>query len=424
MLFIAAIENTNMTSMRTPLSGATTQTPPAMRMSPMTPMTLPITYHPAPDMHALRNIVSGKRDRAHPSDDAEAYESPGPARKHSMVIAMPSLDQMDALCAAVVTPTDTQKMSFMGEQMRVLAGGISGSYGTTRQICDDKKCKYVVKIINTDGTPAKHVVVEAETLKLASNAGVSPKYHAHKLCNGYGIIVMDRMDMTLSRFIHANALEPHEKVALANMVYDVVRRMHDAGIYHQDLHTGNVMVSMNRQGEVIDVKVIDYGKAIVVRGGLPTFVRACDLALLYYGFAKSDRMWDRELHPWEWSETSMCRMGMPMPRPFVHGGPSLPRAAIMAVVAYSDVILLPFDKKCPQQNEEFGINKVRTRPDLVYEALAECDGFAEFVRLSHDATEKRNGGWGAFISAYTATGPVQARCIHIFKQTYEDAPFV
>jgi tRNA A-37 threonylcarbamoyl transferase component Bud32 len=403
-----------------------------------TPMTLPITYpaaHPALDMYALGAIATSGRSgkRAHPSrDGAEADgadESPGPARLRFAaavigVRAMPSLDQMDALCAAVLTPTDTQSMTFMGEQMRVLAGGISGSYGMTRQICDDKKCKYVVKIIDTKiidnhGTSARHVMVEAETLKLASNAGVSPKYHAHKLCNGHGIIVMDRMDMTLARFMYSNALEPHEKVALANMVYDVVRRMHDVGIYHQDLHTGNVMVSMNGQGEVVDVKVIDFGKAIVVRGGLPAFVRACDLALLYYGFARDER-------PWGWSESSLCRHDMPMPRPFAHGGPSLPRAAIMAVVTYSDFMFLPFNTKCPKQKEEFDNRiTVYTRPDLVYEALAECDGFAEFVRRSHDASAHgAHGGWGAFISAYTATGVVRSRCIHIFKQTYDDAPFV
>jgi hypothetical protein len=297
-------------------------------------------------------------------------------------------------------------------RMRVVGGGTSGTFGTTRVICDDQNmCKYVVKFVrtndyaNTDGTCVKHFRIEANMLRVASDAGVAPTYHTFEVCGGgrHGVIVMDRMDMSLSQLLRSRNMNYVEITKLANMVYAVVRKMHDIGILHQDLHAGNVMVNLDkRSNEVNEVKIIDYGKAIRIDGVVPPFLRACDLAILYYGFA-------RPRLNWKWGDESMCKLRFPLPPPAIRGGVSIPRAAVIAAVAHADEILFKDNARCPHNEKG---DPVATRPDFIYEALSECKGFDTFVFESFDVID----GWGQYICVAQATPDIAERCQQIFEQ--------
>jgi hypothetical protein len=191
---------------------------------------------------------------------------------------------------------DDRLMVIQGDQ--TLAQGRSGVIRAIR--VGSVMSPYVAKIVPAVGV-AQDVSFRmgADVSRLAGLIDVGPLISTDFMCDGQGVLVMDRLDMTLAAYIIRNyeaeksGADPVRRAhvdATMKRVFDVVTRMHDGGIFHQDLHAGNVM--LRAVGfEVSDVRVIDFGRAIPCMRPVPSFLRACDWVTLFYGFVGDDGLW-------------------------------------------------------------------------------------------------------------------------------------
>lgn len=77
------------------------------------------------------------------------------------------------------------------------------------------------------------------------------------------------------------AAAPPELGALLDALASLAGRLHDAGLWHRDLHTGNVLVA-EAAGAAPDLALVDVQRVRALPFALPAALRARDLALLYY----------------------------------------------------------------------------------------------------------------------------------------------
>ena len=218
---------------------------------------------------------------------------------------------------------ETHAISIGGREMFVQRGTFArGSYGRVKQLCERADgggaCPYVAKIVAfSDGlgkTRRECFRMEADISRMASARGFGPRVVDTFECSKFGVIIFARCDTDLAAFITTGAATTTAATAeLAAKIYAVVDQMHQAGVYHQDLHVRNIMLVGG------DVRVIDFGLAIPIGQPLTPFLRACDLAVLYYGKPDERGQWAHTI--------SMCR---PIKMALPPGGIS--RDAVRAVV--------------------------------------------------------------------------------------------
>ncbi|MBI4570132.1 MAG: hypothetical protein HY719_17205 [Planctomycetes bacterium] len=132
-----------------------------------------------------------------------------------------------------------------------------------------------------------HAWHEGRALRALAALGLGPAVFAtiEKRRFGFlpwrGIIVME----DLAGYLPLPALglcdsRPSCGAALAETLGDAVRRMHDAGFEHRDLHPRNVLVRFDARSAAYDPRFIDCRKARLGRRPLPPAVRARDRAPL------------------------------------------------------------------------------------------------------------------------------------------------
>lgn len=106
---------------------------------------------------------------------------------------------------------------------------------------------------------------EAANGRLMGELGVGPAVHGATVCRSndtwVGLITMDNVapSMTLQRW-RAEASKKGVEAAEA-MLRAKLKKMHDASLFHQDLHSGNVLVAYagSVKKTAKDVFIIDYG---------------------------------------------------------------------------------------------------------------------------------------------------------------------
>lgn len=130
----------------------------------------------------------------------------------------------------------------------------------------DGSCEWVVKVIQPVATSEEQRKFEQELMisTLASEKGFGPKVLKGWQCEGKGYIIMERLDVTLAKYIAANGEVVDEPVQ--KMLVDTVTKMCQAGVIHDDLHEDNVMLKVDKKtGKPTHVYVIDYGLASLPR---------------------------------------------------------------------------------------------------------------------------------------------------------------
>jgi predicted Ser/Thr protein kinase len=99
--------------------------------------------------------------------------------------------------------------------------------------------------------------------RVAAAAGVAPRLHDGYACCSrfgecYGLLVMDRVrGVALHDWLRKPKLSLAARQAVAAALEAAVRKLHARGVYHNDLHPGNVMVTGGGKGVVI----VDFGLA-------------------------------------------------------------------------------------------------------------------------------------------------------------------
>jgi serine/threonine protein kinase len=139
-----------------------------------------------------------------------------------------------------------------------------GAFGKTFSACppDTKEnCPYVAKVVELR-TPLdeKNFRLECAMANHASENGYGPKVFHTILCNqNQGIIVMEKMDWTMNDLIEGKTFGECTLNDCIDALYTMVK-MHEAGIWHTDLHSENFMYKVSQRGER-EWKVIDFGLA-------------------------------------------------------------------------------------------------------------------------------------------------------------------
>lgn len=142
----------------------------------------------------------------------------------------------------------------------------SGKNGTTFAFDapdGSRQARYALKVIAfnslTDPKKYDNVVKEVEVQKLMGEAGIAPRVHAVHYCMENGgatvMIVMDLMTAgDINDFTERRAVtDEHRDIILGK-----VRRMHELGYCHRDLHSGNIFVTEKSDGR-FDFFIGDFG---------------------------------------------------------------------------------------------------------------------------------------------------------------------
>lgn len=149
-----------------------------------------------------------------------------------------------------------------------------GEYGTVYNTCIDNECKYALKIArinldinDNDPLELEDFNKECKYAKLAGDLNIGPKLIKSWICNNVkpkfykykikmGFILMEKMDMTLTKYIKIN-IDDNDKIKNVRKMYlDLCKIMLKNNIYNEDLHFGNVMLNINDNN--IEMKFIDW----------------------------------------------------------------------------------------------------------------------------------------------------------------------
>ena len=174
----------------------------------------------------------------------------------------------------------------------------SGVQGTVYEACENgsqgDKCDKIIKVTPLIPTEEGYIESfykpgisydykrrkfekEVKITQLASDLGVSPKIYNGFICSDIvssnrsseeklhlGFIIMDRWDMTLLDYIqNFGKLLPQN---LHDKLIGLLKKLHDAGVYHGDMHLENVILKVKRDDATnepipVDIAIIDYGLA-------------------------------------------------------------------------------------------------------------------------------------------------------------------
>ena len=168
-----------------------------------------------------------------------------------------------------------------------------GNNGCIYQICDDhKECQFILKIIhNTLYSPEQEIDLQNK----AAEAGLAPKVFKTWECPGevlrdteYGsdphwektnlqFLLTEKMDMRQADYLFYIHVPPHSTVShishipqkltreeinnIIEKLETVILDLHDLGILHGDIYSDNVMVNVDGEGVLTQIKLIDFGQA-------------------------------------------------------------------------------------------------------------------------------------------------------------------
>jgi len=139
-----------------------------------------------------------------------------------------------------------------------------GSCGTVVQVtCNQCAIPLVAKLVvlEDDDDPGTNFQNEIEISERMGDAGIGPRIVASvilprpELHSTVGILIMEQLDFTLS------ALKQNQYVAkdILDVLLVKLRQMLQLGYRHDDLSVENIMVRTNKQSQVSNVYMIDWG---------------------------------------------------------------------------------------------------------------------------------------------------------------------
>lgn len=169
------------------------------------------------------------------------------------------------------------------ETMRYIQKSMGrGSYGVTYSICvnqnDPSTCSAVAKVVHVARNETKERVRTLEEMDFrmecaianhASEQGYGPKIRNMFMCRGpggvYGVLIMERLYRTA--FEMKKELTESDCRAMAR----VMNLMHNAGVWHTDLHLSNIMQRADQS-----FCIIDFGNAWPLFTSVPPLLRMVD----------------------------------------------------------------------------------------------------------------------------------------------------
>lgn len=158
-----------------------------------------------------------------------------------------------------------------------------GSYGETYTACLTDVCAYVGKLVRIT-SQTEQIAFEHEC-RLAIFAGeheFGPKVIRTVVCKGtswfswrapkFGLIIMERYTGHIGTLVHEGKCKPVH----VTLINQSVERMHNAGIWHNDLHRGNILYRSRGRG-ALEFRVIDFGLSWPLFSEVPKLLRLADI---------------------------------------------------------------------------------------------------------------------------------------------------
>lgn len=135
-----------------------------------------------------------------------------------------------------------------------------GLFSNVYELCDEKKsCPYVLKVMQLPTLEPRVVDIfmqklQKEVANQKKAAGIAPKVYDAWTCAQHdiltGFIVMERMDGTLGNYIlkeyHEGRLSSIMVDYLQLLMIELVAKLHQLGICHNDLHFGNILYKKDK----------------------------------------------------------------------------------------------------------------------------------------------------------------------------------
>jgi len=162
-----------------------------------------------------------------------------------------------------------------------------GHQGITYLACCQSECTHVMKVEGIKGEiDRKSFEKEAEVSIELGNKGIGPKIVAEYVGKNIRIIIMEKLTMTLVELLKMwkekgpKYFGGGETLRILKKKYvDVVRKLHNMGYVHGDLHENNVMLKIHKDNLVeylrsgqYKLKLIDFGRIGSTQFGLAGFI--------------------------------------------------------------------------------------------------------------------------------------------------------
>lgn len=218
---------------------------------------------------AVKDIIRGMKGR--PNRKQQQQQPPDDTEVRAVLKGMLSEFIMDMVVQVEVEelvkthlPHGSRPETACIAGMRAMQRLGSGAYGTVFDVGKGRVAK-LIQLFQPRGRnrSAREVFdSEVDMMKRAARLGVGPPLHDSYACCSkfgvcYGIIVMDRVKgVTLREWLNSQNHTPAQIEKVRAALLSAIEKLHKGGVYHNDLHPGNVIVVNNK-----DVRIIDYGMA-------------------------------------------------------------------------------------------------------------------------------------------------------------------
>jgi serine/threonine protein kinase len=160
-----------------------------------------------------------------------------------------------------------------------------GTFGAVVAVCRGRKCKYVLKVQRINPPKRRSSIVltprsfedEVAVSKKAGELGISPRVCDSWVCDEHGYILMKRVFGKTLFDVLKNAPTLHKTQQLKARALVKLKKAHDNGLLHRDIHSLNIMVK-EHTGEVM---FLDWGL-------LPerTYTKREDVSMLHEAFLR------------------------------------------------------------------------------------------------------------------------------------------
>ncbi len=139
-----------------------------------------------------------------------------------------------------------------------------GKYATIYEACMNETCPYVLKIMSLKTPVSKdYFKDECKLSKLFGQLKIGPAVYNCWTCDNQGLnlgfIHMDRLDITLGDYAkkYPTKFRLYQNEVKKELVKKI-KLMINQGWVHNDLHSENIMLKLNKS-DIVDVFIIDFG---------------------------------------------------------------------------------------------------------------------------------------------------------------------
>ena len=147
-----------------------------------------------------------------------------------------------------------------------IANGAFGRVYKGKRVEDGRECAF--KFVDLRKKDAyEGVVLEFELANLLSDVGVGPKVLGYwKIPTmDMAFLVTELWTTTLEDYLHdENLKKPSKKIM--DLLRAQVEKMHKTGHVHLDIHSGNVLLKLDKKRRPIDLVLTDFGKSTHQKG--------------------------------------------------------------------------------------------------------------------------------------------------------------